>query len=46
MCQAEGLSNTDGMRDMIRSSVAMLEPAPPLGDAGSAADAVSLDRSG
>jgi len=33
------------MREMIRTWAGMPEPAP-LGDAGSAADAVSLDRSG
>jgi hypothetical protein len=41
-CKADGLSNTDGMREMIRSWTGMTEPAPPVGDAGSAAEALSV----
>jgi hypothetical protein len=44
-CKRRGLSDTDGMRKMIRTWAGTPEPAP-LGDAGSAVDAVSLDRSG
>ena len=41
-CKRRGLSNTDGMREMIRSWTGMAEPAPRWGDAGSAADALSV----
>jgi hypothetical protein len=37
-----GVSNTDGMRMMIRNWTGMPEPAPLVRDAGSAVDAVSL----
>jgi hypothetical protein len=40
-CKADGLSNTDGMRAMIRSWVGIPEPAPLSEDAGSTVDAIS-----
>jgi hypothetical protein len=41
-CKAEGISNTDGMRLMIRAWAGVTEPAPPVGDAGSAAEVLSV----
>jgi hypothetical protein len=41
-CQRRGLSNTDGMREMIRTWTGMTGPAPLVGDAGSAADVLSV----
>ena len=46
----DGLSNTDAMREMIRDWTGEPDAKEPasrvLRDAGSAVDAVSLDRSG
>ena len=39
-CRRRGVTNTDGLRTMIRAWVGMPEPAP-LGDTGSSADQVS-----
>jgi hypothetical protein len=36
-CKRRGVSNTDGMRDMIYTWTGMPKPAP-LGDAGSGVD--------
>jgi hypothetical protein len=41
-CKRRGLSNTDGMREMIRAWVGTPEPASPTGGAGSAADVLSV----
>ena len=41
-CKRRGLTNTDGMREMIRSWAGMPEPVPPVGDTGSAAEVLSV----
>jgi hypothetical protein len=40
-CKRRGVSNTDGMRMMIRAWTGMPEPAPLVQDAGSAVDRIS-----
>ena len=40
-CKRRGVSNTDGMRMMIRAWTGMPEPAPLVQDAGSAVDKIS-----